>query len=392
MKKIISIMLTLVLVLSLSTACAPKQEVAEKPAAEEPAAVAETPATEESSAIAKEDIKVGVIHIGNPADGSGYTFAHDQGIVGMQEALGLEESQIVRKNNVNDTDPTATETAILECIEEGCNIIFGTSWGYMDTMEALAAEYPDVIFSHGTGYKSNGTNMNNYFGRIYQARYLSGIVAGLKTESNLIGYVAAMGQENSEVTGGINAFAMGINSVNPDAKVYVKVTNSWFSPEEETNAAKALLAEGCDVIAQHCDTPNPQLEAEKAGAFGIGYNSDMSKDAPKATLTSAVWNWSAYYTWAVEQLINGTWAGENYFGGMQEGLVAIAPLNESIVAEGTAEAIANAEKSILDGSFNVFDGVIETNDGKTVGEEGKTLDDGTITGGINWYFKTVTVK
>lgn len=395
MKKIISIILTLVLTLSLFTACASKQAAPEQPAAEKPAA--EQPAAEPEAkgifpAVAKEDIKVGVIHIGNPADGSGYTFAHDQGIVGMQKALGLEDSQIIRKNNVNDSDPTATETAILECIEEGCNIIFGTSWGYMDTMEALAAEYPEVIFSHGTGYKNNDSNFNNYFGRIYQARYLSGIAAGLKTESNLIGYVAAMDQENSEVTGGIDAFAMGVNSVNPDAQVYVKVTNSWFSPEEETNAAKALLAEGCDVIAQHCDTPNPQLEAEKAGAFGIGYNSDMSKDAPKATLTSAVWNWSAYYTWAVENVINGTWTNENYYGGMAEELVDIAPLNESIVAEGTKEAIETARKSILDGSFNVFDGVIETNDGKTVGEEGKTLDDATITGGIHWYFKTVTVK
>ena len=333
-----------------------------------------------------------VIHIGNPADGSGYTYAHDQGIVGMQKNLGLDDSQIIRKNNVNDTDPTATETAILEAIEDGANIVFGTSWGYMDTMEALAAEYPDVIFSHGSGYKGNGANFNNYFGRIYQARYLSGIAAGLKTKSNLIGYVAAMGQENSEVTGGIDAFAMGVYSVNPDAKVYVKVTNSWYSPEEETNAAKALLAEGCDVIAQHCDTPNPQLEAEKAGAFGIGYNSDMSKDAPKATITSAVWDWSAYYTSAVESVINGTWTGKNYYGGMAEGLVDISALNESVAAEGTLEAIAEATKSILDGSFNVFDGVIETNDGKTVGEEGKTLDDATITGGINWYFKTVEVK
>lgn len=392
MKKLLSLILSLLLILSLSAcaneAAAPQEPQTETPSTEEPA--------ESTSgvfpAIAKEDIKVAVIHIGNPADGSGYTYAHDQGIVGMQQKLGLSDSQIIRKNNVNDTDPTATETAILEAIEEGANIVFGTSWGYMDTMEALAAEYPEVIFSHGSGYKSNGTNFNNYFGRIYQSRYLSGIAAGLKTESNLIGYVAAMGQENSEVTGGINAFAMGVYSVNPEAKVYVKVTNSWYSPEEETNAAKALLAEGCDVIAQHCDTPNPQLEAEKAGAFGIGYNSDMSKDAPKATITSAVWDWSAYYTTAVENVINGTWTGENYYGGMAEGMVGISPLNEAVAAEGTAEKIAEAEKSIMDGSFNIFDGLIETNDGKTVGEEGKTLDDATITGGINWYFKTVEVK
>jgi basic membrane protein A len=384
MKKLLSFILSLVLIFSLS-ACANESSAPQS----------ETPVQSETGvfpAIAKEDIKVAVIHIGNPADGSGYTYAHDQGIVGMQTALGLNDNQIIRKNNVNDSDPTATETAILEAIEEGANIVFGTSWGYMDTMEALAAEYPDVIFSHGSGYKGNNANFNNYFGRIYQARYLSGIAAGLKTESNLVGYVAAMGQENSEVTGGINAFAMGVYSVNPDAKVYVKVTNSWYSPEEETNAAKALLAEGCDVIAQHCDTPNPQLEAEKAGKWGIGYNSDMSKDAPKATITSAVWDWSAYYKTAVENVINGTWNGENYYGGMVEGMVGISPINESVAAEGTAEAITEAEKTILDGSFNVFDGVIETNDGKTVGEEGKTLDDATITGGINWYFKTVQVK
>ena len=392
MKKLFSLILSLVLIFSLAAcsneAAAPQEPQAETPQTEKPA----ESSSEVFPAIAKEDIKVAVIHIGNPADGSGYTYAHDQGIVGMQQKLGLDDSQIIRKNNVNDTDPTATETAILEAIEEGANIVFGTSWGYMDTMEALAAEYPEVIFSHGSGYKSNGSNFNNYFGRIYQARYLSGIAAGLKTESNIIGYVAAMGQENSEVTGGINAFAMGVYSVNPDAKVYVKVTNSWYSPEEETNAAKALLAEGADVIAQHCDTPNPQLEAEKAGKWGIGYNSDMSKDAPKATITSAVWDWSAYYTTAVENVINGTWTGENYYGGMVEGMVGISPLNEAVAAEKTKEAIAEAEKTIMDGSFNVFDGVIETNDGKTVGEEGKTLDDSTITGGINWYFKTVEVK
>jgi basic membrane protein A len=391
MKKVISIILTLAMILSLGTACTAKKEEAKAPATETKTET-KTEVKGLYPAVAKDKVKVGVIHIGNPADGSGYTYAHDQGIVGMQKALGLQDSQIIRKNNVNDTDPTAIETAILECIEEGCNIIFGTSWGYMDTMEALSKEYPDVIFSHGSGYKSNDKNFNNYFGRIYQARYLSGIAAGMKTKSDLIGYVAAMGQENSEVTGGIDAFAMGVYSVNPDAKVYVKVTNSWFSPEEETNAAKALLAEGCDVIAQHCDTPNPQLEAEKAGKFGVGYNSDMSKDAPKATLTSTVWDWSKYYTWAVDQVIKGTWNCENYYGGMKEGLVNIAPLNEKLVAEGTAAAIEKARKSIMDGTFNVFDGVIETNDGKKIGAEGKTLDDATITGKINWYFKNVTVK
>ena len=221
---------------------------------------------------ANADFKVGVIHIGDPADGAGYSYAHDLGIVDMQANLKLTDEQIVRKINVEDTDAVATRTAIEECIEAGCKIIFGTSWGYMDTMEQLAGEYPDVVFSHGTGYKSNGTNLNNYFGRIYQARYLSGIAAGLKTQSDKIGYVAAMGITNSEVTGGINAFAMGVESVNPDAKIYVKVTESWFSPDLEKQAAEALLDMGCDVIAQHCDTTAPQLAAQSRGVWGCGYN------------------------------------------------------------------------------------------------------------------------
>ena len=342
-------------------------------------------------AVPKDQIKVGVIHITDPAEGSGYTYTHDLGIQGMQKNLGLADNQIIRKNNTSDSDPTAIENAMLECIEEGCQIIFATSYGYMDTCEKIANEYPDVIISHGTGYKSNGKNFNNYFGRIYQARYLSGIAAGLKTESNKIGYVSAFGKTLSETGGGIDAFAMGVASVNPDATVFVKVTNSWYDPEGEAQAAQALISDGCDVIAQHCDTPNPQLAAEEAGVYGVGYNSDMSKDAPKAVLCSVMWDWSAYYTWAVEQVINGTWTGENYYGGMKEGLVTLSDLADFNDPEAAAK-IEDARKKMLDGTFNVFDGVIETNDGKTVGTEGGTLDDPTIQGGIDWYYKNVVEK
>ena len=342
-------------------------------------------------AIPKEDIKVGVIHITDPAEGSGYTYTHDQGIVGMQEAIGLSDDQIIRKNNINDGDATAIENAIIECLEEGANVIFATSWGYMDTVEALAAEYPEVYFSHGTGYKSNGVNFNNYFGRIYQARYLSGIVAGMNTKTNKLGYVAAMGQDNSEVTGGVNAFAMGAASVNPDVEVHVKVTNSWFDPEGEAQAAEALIGMGCDVIAQHCDTPNPQTAAEKAGVYGIGYNSDMSKDAPEAVLTSVMWDWSKYYTKAVNDVINGTWDGTNYFGSMADGLVTLSPLS-ALCVEGTQEAVDEAKAKIESGEWDVFDGAIETNDGKTVGVDGEKMADGDITGAMNWYYKNVIAE
>lgn len=344
-----------------------------------------------SKGIPKEDIKIGVLHIADPAAGSGYSYTHDLGIQGMQDNLGLSDDQIIRKINISDTDTEATQEAIQECIDEGCNIIFTTSWGYMETTSEMAEKNPDIYFAHGTGYLSNGKNFTNYFGRIYQARYLSGIAAGKKTQTNKIGYVAAMDITNSEVTGGIDAFAMGVHSVNPDAQVYVKVTNSWFDMEKEEQYSRDLVAIGCDVLAQHCDTEFPQRVASENHVWGIGYNSDMSLNNPDATLCSVIWNWSAYYTSMVESLIDGTYNGSDYYGGMKDGLVDITSLSETLNDAETISAINDARKRILNGEFNVFDGVIETNTGETVGKEGSTLDDATITGGINWYFKNVSV-
>ena len=346
--------------------------------------------TGEQSGIPKEDIKVGVLHITDPAEGSGYTYTHDIGIQGMQENLGLTDDQIVRKINVDDSDEEAITKALQECVDEGCNIIFATSWGYMQSTADMAEKYPEIYFSHGTGYLSNGKNFNNYFGRIYQARYISGIVAGMNTKTNKLGYVAAQDSSNAEVTGGIDAFAMGAYSVNPDAVVYVKVTNSWFDPDAEKEASEKLLGMGCDVMAQHCDTPYPQTLAQEHGVYGIGYNSDMSKETPESCLCSVIWNWSAYYTSAVQSVIDGTWDGSNYYGGMSEGLVEVTDLADFCV-DGTQEKVDEAEAKILSGECNVFDGVIETNDGSTIGQEGATLDDATITGDIHWYFKNVSV-
>ncbi|MGN1205968.1 MAG: BMP family ABC transporter substrate-binding protein [Eubacterium sp.] len=381
-RKIIAVLLSCV----LFTGCGAVQKIDDYATNNGAKKTAQTAEKEE----AKAKIKVGVLHLTDPAEGSGYTYTHDLGIQGMQQNLGLTDEQIIRKNNVSDTDEKATEEALQDCIDKGCKIIFATSWGYMKKVAEMAKKYPDVYFSHGTGYMSNGKNFNNYFGRIYQARYLSGIVAGMNTKSGKIGYVAAMDSSNSEVTGGVDAFALGIYSVNPEAKVYVKVTNSWYDPKAEKAAAEKLLDMGCDVITQHCDTSYPQTMAEEKGMYGIGYNSDMSKEAPKACLCSVIWNWSAYYTSAVQSVIDGTWDGSNYYGGMNENLLGITDLS-NFCKEGTAEKVEEAKKQILSGENGVFDGVIETNDGKTIGKEGKTLDDETITGGINWYFKTVKI-
>lgn len=391
MKKLLSILLAGAMALSLAACGGDAGTGASQPASGSVSTGAATSGEATTGGIPKDQIKVGVIHLSDPAEGSGYTYTHDQGIIGMQKNLGLSDDQIVRKISVDDTNAAAVETAITECIEEGCNIIFATSWGYMDTCEALAEEYPDVIFSHGTGYKSNGTNFNNYFGRIYQARYLSGIVAGMKTQSNKIGYVAAMGQENGEVTSGCNAFAMGVASVNPDAQVYVSVTNSWFDPEGEKQAAERLIAEGCDVIGQHCDTPNPQTAAEEHGVWGVGYNSDMTKDAPGATLTSVMWDWSVYYTKAVQNVIDGTWvAGEkvdNYFGDMADGLVVLGEFNTDLVTEDMIAKVEEVKAKIVSGEWDVFDGVTELKD-----NEGNTHTlEGADYGSCNWYYENVNV-
>jgi basic membrane protein A len=303
----------------------------------------------------------------------------------MKQKLGLEDGQILYKINIDDVEALHIESNIRELIAQGANIIIATSWGYMDVCEKLAQEFSSVIFAHASGYKSNDANFTNYFGRVYQARYLAGIAAGKQTKTNKIGYVAAWGTENGEVSQGINAFALGVEKANPEAKVYVRITYSWFDPMGETAAARALIAAGSDVIAQHCDTPNPQIEAEKAGVHGIGYNTDMSAEAPKAVLTSVLWNWGKYYTYLAQSVVNGTFTTAPYFGSLKDGIVDIAPLNENI------SMVEEERQRIESESFDVFMGVMETNDGKRIGKDGENLPDEIIRNGINWHYRNVVV-
>lgn len=339
--------------------------------------------------LAKSKLRIGILYL-DSANVSGYSFAHDNAISATQKELGLSDAQVIRKLNISESDQMMIDNAIRECIVQGANIIIATSWGYMDTCEKLAREYPNVVFAHASGYKFNDTNFTNFFGRHYQARYVSGVVAGLKTRSGKIGFVAAKGKESSEVTTSINSFALGVESVNPDAKVYVRVTHSWYDPSGEAQAAQRLLAEGCDVIAQHCDTSNPQIEAEKAGVWGVGYNSDMQPIAPKAVLTSVVWFWNVYYTKLAKSVMDGTFTTKPYLGSMTEGMVDIMPLNPDLTDAAMANAIKQARERINSDSFNVFDGVLKTDDGGTVGTAGQTLSDEEIMSGMHWYYHNVT--
>ena len=241
----------------------------------------------------------------------------------------------------------------------------------MEYVHEMALEYPDVKFLHCSGYM-DAENMLNYFGRIYQPRYLSGIVAGMKTETNKIGYVAAY--PIPEVIRGINAFTLGVRSVNPDATVEVVWTSTWYDPATEKNAAIALLDNNCDVIAQHQDTTAPQQAAQERGKWAIGYNCDTSDIVPEAFLTAPVWNWAPYYADQVQKVIDGTWKSENYWGGMEDGIVDLAPLTKN-APEGAQAKVDEMKAKIINGEFDVFDGPIKDQSGKIRVPEGSSLTD-----------------
>ena len=315
------------------------------------------------------DFKVGAIYINSRDDTAGYTYAHHHGITTAMEDLGLDPAtQLAIVDNV-DEEYDAVAAAADTLIGEGCDIIFGISFGYMQALADKAEENPDVIFSHATGYMSNDTNFNNYFGRAYQARYLAGIAAGLKsleTGNNNIGYVAAYGRQYAETASGINGFALGVQAVNPDATVYVKELGIWNDEVNEAAFARELIESyNCGVISQHCDSAQPQIAAQDAGVFGCGYNSDMTADAPNAHLTAAIWHWNVYYQKAMEAAMACESAdqfvekmgGPAYYGGLAEGFVGVSPLNEATVAPGTQAAIDAVTELIVSDEWDVFSGV-----------------------------------
>lgn len=333
-------------------------------------------------AIPKEDLKIGFVYVG-PVGDEGYSFAHDQGRKKMMENLGLSEDQVIIKESVPEN--ADCEKALNDMVDQGCNVIFSTSYGFMDFTLNVAKQHPDVYFFHCSGYKT-ADNMSAYFGRMYEMRYLSGIAAGLKTKSNKIGYVAAM--PLPEVTRGINAFTLGVRSVNPDATVEVKWTNSWFDPTGEKQAAVELLNSGCDVLGQHCDSAGPVVAAQEKGAWAVGYNADTLSKGPDAYLTAPLWDWGIYYTDQVQKIIDGTWKAENYWGHghMDEGIVKLDKLSANC-AEGTQEAIQKAQEEIDNGK-HVFAGPLKDNEGNVKVQEGATMTDDEMLS-MDWFVEGV---
>ena len=399
MKKILALVMAMVMILALA-ACGGA------PAANNGGAT-------EGEGTAAPAIKVGAIYINSKSDTAGYTFAHHNGITTAMKALGMDtDKQLFIVDNVPEDDQKVKD-AVDTLVGQGAEIIFGISFGYINALNEKAAEYTDVIFSHGTGYLANETNFNNYFGRIYQARYLAGIAAGLKSlelGNNNVGYVAAHTTDYAETASGINGFALGVQAANPNAKVYVKNLNSWADEVNEKAYAEELIKSfGCGVISQHCDSAQPQIAAQNAGVFGCGYNSDMTADAPKAHLTAAIWNWNVYYGTAIKaaQACNGDasqfvakMGGGAYYGGLAEGFVDVSPLTDNCAA-GTDKAVEAVKELIISGEWDVFSGVklsvdAEGNITKTdaplvdnagneiVAAGGPSVEDGVITGTMNY--------
>jgi len=264
------------------------------------------------------------------------------------------------------------ERVIRDFAQKGYKLIITTSFGFMDPTITVAKEFPDVWFVHISGYKT-APNVSTVFGKIEEPRYVSGLVAGKMTRSNKLGYVAAF--PIPEVVRGINAFTLGVRKVNPQATVKVVWTNTWFDPVKEKEAAVALLAEGCDVIAQHQDTPEPQKAAEEKGVYGVGYDSDMSRQAPKAVLTSPVWNWGVKYVDIVRQVMAGTYKTEEYWGGWKDGVVDLAPYGPMVPDD--VKKMADAEISKFKSGeatiFTVFTGPLKDNTGKERVPAGKAM-------------------
>jgi basic membrane protein A len=331
----------------------------------------------------EQPLKVAFVYIG-PALEPGWSYSHDQGRLAIEAAFPDIETAYVE--NVPE-NPADSERVIRDFAQNGYGLIFTTSFGYMDPTINVAKDFPDVKFVHISGYKT-ADNVTNAFGKMEEPRYVTGIIAGLMTKSNVIGYVAAF--PIPEVIRGINAFTLGVRSVNPNATVKVIWTSTWFDPQKERAAAEALLDSGADVLAQHQDSTATALAAQDRGAYAIGYHVDMAAQAPNAILTGPVWDWGSYYINVVQSVVNGTWTNTPYWGGWKDGVVDLAPYNPIIPVEiqAQADAVAAKFKSGEMTITTIFTGPLNDNTGEQKLAEGQSLTDEELLS-IMWFVEGV---
>lgn len=380
MKKVISVLLAMGLTVSMMAGCGSdnKENAADNGNAAGTGGAQNTEtgsgAGASGAGIPVADLKVGVIYIGD--ENEGYTAAHMAGIDEMMAAVGLTEDQVIEKTTIPE-DESCYDAAV-DLAEQGCNIIFGNSFGFESYILQAAAEYPEVEFCHATGYQAAASglaNMHNYFTAVYESRYVSGVAAGMKINEMIangditekeakMGYVGAF--PYAEVISGFTSFYLGAKSVCPTVTMEVQYTNSWADMAGEAEVATKLIDDGCVLISQHADTTGAPSACEEKGVPCVGYNIDMTTVAPNSALTSASINWGPYYTYAVQCVVNGEKIDTDWCQGYSEGADRITALNEKVIAEGTTEKVAEVETALKDGSLHVFDTATFTVDGSSL--------------------------
>lgn len=326
--------------------------------------------------VTEEQTKIGLLLYGT-ADDCSWGQSHYEGLIACEKELNLK---ILYRENIREGE--SCKKAIEELIDEGCTILVCTSFGFGEDVAKAAERYPEVYFFHTAGVQT-AQNVTTYFGRMYQMRYLSGIVAGLQTRTNHIGYVAAF--PISEVNRGINAFALGARSVNPDAIIHICFSNTWMEDEPTREAAERLFnAYDIDVTAMHTDSLAVLDEADARGIYSIGYNYNNEENYPDTFLTAPIWNWQAFYSARILECIQGKLMGESYWEGVESGMVGLAPLTKNVRA-GVEQNLTEALTALTEGKFDVFYGPICDNKGNFRVLEGENISDRALLNSFDWY-------
>jgi len=338
-------------------------------------------ATSLSTGLASAEDTVGFVYV-SPIGDAGWTYQHDLGRLQLEKETGVTTKYVE-----NVPEGADAERVIREMAKRGDKVVFATSFGYMNYALKVSKKFPNTAFVHATGYKM-GKNMGQVNARFYEGRYLTGVIAGEMTKSNVLGYVAAF--PIPEVLQGINAFIQGARSVNPKAELRVIWVNSWFDPGKERQAATTLLSQDADIITHHTDSTAVVQAAEEKGKYAFGYHSDMSKYGPNAHLTATTHHWGDFYTATVKAVQAGNWKPESLWGGYKEGMVKLAPLNPAIPAN-LQTRIKEMEMQMANGKLHPFTGPVIDQDGKEVVAAGATMTDDQLNS-MSYYVQGVVSK
>tara|TARA_R110002110_G_scaffold86152_23_gene224883 strand:- start:995 stop:2068 length:1074 start_codon:yes stop_codon:yes gene_type:complete len=335
-----------------------------------------------TTAMAQDKTKVGFVFVGPIGDG-GWTYEHNKGRLAVEEAFGDKVETVYVESVAEGPD---SERVMTQMALDGADLIFTTSFGYMDPTINVAKKFPNVKFEHATGYKQ-APNVATYSARFYEGRAIQGLIAGSMTKSNIIGYIGSY--PIPEVIRGINSAFIHARKVNPDVEFKIVWAYTWFDPAKEADAAKVLIEQGADVVLQHTDSTAPQAAAQDAGnVITFGQASDMGQYAPFPRVSSIIDDWAPYYVARTKAVMDGTWESGNTWDGIGAGMVGIGEISDAVPADVKAEALA-LKDSLADGSYHAFTGPLNKQDGSAFLAEGETADDGTLAG-MNFYVEGIT--